>query len=231
MKIRTARKFLRYYSRILRGRTIDYRDIPAIVFADFKVAYIPIPKTGCSSIKSALMPLVGERPIQSMEVHDFDGFSQIPLTECNFSDDWFVFTVVREPIARAISAWKDKAGNPNQINVLERNGIYPGDSLKYFARIISLWPPEALDRHVMPQSEVIYFAKDMPLRVYHFEELGAAWDEIRREIERRGGPRLKSLPNINPSEPRKINLDPEISSRLKKVYRNDFEQFGYRMDR
>jgi hypothetical protein len=213
----------------LRGRRIDFRNIPALVFSDLKIAYIPIPKTACSSIKNALMPLVGKDPLQSIDVHNFDGFSYIPLADCSFSDEWFVFTTVREPIDRAISAWQDKVGNPDQVNVLKKNGIYPGDSFKYFVYIISLWPAKALDPHVMPQSDILYFAKGLPLQVYHFEELGAAWDEIRHEIESRGGPRLQPLRKINPSEPHDIEISGQTERRLKKLYREDFERFGYKL--
>src|SRR5689334_5163974 len=65
-----------------------------IVFPEQRVAYIPIPKAANSSIRAALLPLLGIEPSTVQGVQAFDGFQKVRYGQ--FAKmrrlDWFVFT-------------------------------------------------------------------------------------------------------------------------------------------
>jgi hypothetical protein len=174
---------------------------------------------------NSLMPLVGARQLDSVRVHQFDGFHREQLADCRFGNDWFVFTAVRHPIDRAVSAWRDKVGNPEQKNVLRKNGIKPGDSFEYFVKVISLWPKQALDAHVIPQSTILHYAKDAPINIFRFENLNTQWNIIAREIERRSGLKAAPLGRINASNAPRPKIAPDSAKKLYRLYAEDLARW------
>ena len=108
--------------------TRDHVERTAVVLDDLRLAYVPVPKAASTSILSALAEFTGspaERRIHSRKlevtrnatVHDGSMWdpSQRLLRKGHDerarilqSDDWFRFTVVREPVRRMWSAWVSK---------------------------------------------------------------------------------------------------------------------------
>jgi len=78
----------------------NYTEARCLVFPEFKIAYVPIPKCANSSIRAALLPLIGIQPESIQKIQEFRGFE-----ERNFKrflkkenlDNWYVFCVVRNP--------------------------------------------------------------------------------------------------------------------------------------
>lgn len=99
-----------------------------IVLRDHRILFVPIPKSGCTSVKWQLARLAGLRPEQfrmsrakdvtrSLAIHDMDlwgaahRWSDLPEAEqaaILADDSWLRFAVVRDPAARLWSAWQSK---------------------------------------------------------------------------------------------------------------------------
>ena len=107
-------------------RASHYATTRSVVQPDLKVLYLPVPKTGCTSMLWLLADLAGldrERFYRTttrevtlpMTVHDMwvwgrEGLRVTDLTdeaqeEMLTDDSWLRFTMVREPASRLWSAW------------------------------------------------------------------------------------------------------------------------------
>lgn len=100
----------------------------AIVLEKFRLAFIPIPKTGCTSILWALTELAGlsehdfrhsslPEVTPALTVHDLSIWGpertnlergETFLQEMGASESWLTFAVVRNPARRLWSAWQSK---------------------------------------------------------------------------------------------------------------------------
>ncbi|OJU06194.1 MAG: hypothetical protein BGN87_13070 [Rhizobiales bacterium 65-79] len=201
-----------------------------LIFPECKVAYIPVPKAACTSIKTALLPLVGEEARDDFLVHLTDKFDIRPFSECRplLSPEWFVFTVVRHPIDRALSAWRNKCdpAGPGLTGRMHKMGFRPGDDLDAFTKTLSRWPAQAMDEHVMPQSDLLDGIDRWPVQVFKFETLKDDWPAIVREIRRRGGQISDDLPMRNVSSQR-VGDSRQAMERLNRIYRDDFARYSY----
>lgn len=208
----------------------DQRSTKTLVFREYKIAYIPIPKSACSSIKYALLPLIGVKPDTVPLIHAFDGFEtwRFDQIASEIDSQWFVFTVVRNPIDRAMSAWRDKLRSEEKItSIMKRQGMKVGDTFDRFIHIASLWPTKSLDEHILPQSMILFHAQGFPVRTYRFEELDEAWMEISAEITRRSGIPIGPLSKKNATDYFRPEIEKRTLGRLKRLYAGDFERFGY----
>ena len=208
----------------------DLRETRTLVFRKHKIAYIPIPKAACSSIKYALRPLTETSSQSAPGIHSFPGFEVRRFDEIanELDGDWLVFTVVRHPVDRIQSAWRDKMRSEEKITSwMKLHALRPGDSFDRFVHIISLWPTITLDEHVMPQSMLLHHVRELPIRVYRFEDLDNVWPELSAEITRRSGVEVGPLAKMNSTEPSVPEMSTRTEARLKRLYEKDFARFGY----
>ena len=109
-------------------RAPDHVVLNTVVFDDLRLAYVPVPKAASTSILGALFELAGRgledrmrsqkhQATRNKTVHDgavWDPAHRLKertATEREWileSDEWFRFTVVREPARRIWSAWLSK---------------------------------------------------------------------------------------------------------------------------
>ncbi|MFT4085063.1 MAG: sulfotransferase family 2 domain-containing protein [Nocardioides sp.] len=100
-----------------------------VVLDEIRVAFLPIPKSGCTSMLWTLAGLAGLGPddfagstqaevTRAMAVHDMTRWSPRHRwhelsaerrAEILGAEDWLRFTIVRDPAARLWSAWQSKA--------------------------------------------------------------------------------------------------------------------------
>lgn len=208
----------------------DLRVTKTLLFPAYRVAYIPVPKAACTSIKTALLPLVGEAADTEAKVHRHGNFDVRPFAECRqlMDDGWFVFTVVRHPVERALSAWRNKCGpaGPRMPSRMRKMGFRRGDDLDQFSRTLARWPARSMDEHLMPQSQLLGHAIDWPVRIFKFESLRHDWPLIADEIGRRGGKVPAKLPVRGSTISTAKN--PQASmERLGRIYVEDFARFSY----
>lgn len=201
-----------------------------------RLAYLQIPKAGCTSMRAALC--LWNRPdlrreellergafVRHPEWSDLAGPRDPILAEC------FRFTFVRHPYERFASFFRSKIGNrpesaikPHFLKMGLRAGMTPGE---VFACVESA-RREDLDPHLTPQSYFVFEeGKPRVEFIGRLERLAAGLDEIAAKT----GTRLEMLKlnatEKNPSAPPREPLAPELKERLATFYAEDFAQFGY----
>lgn len=207
----------------------------AIVFEDHRIAYVPLPKCANSSIRAALLPMVGVTPDSVERIQEYRGFREIRLRELSGRPDikdWYVFCVVRDPYSRFASAYVDKLMTRHEpLRPLRRMGLRTGDSFRRYMKMLEAWPLGATNEHFAAQSALL--SEDggrAGIRFFKLEEIGRGWMEISDEIERRSGIRLGGLERRNSSG---TGLDwrtlytPETRRIAEKLAAQDFTRFGY----
>jgi Sulfotransferase family len=155
-----------------------------VVFDDLRLAYVPVPKAATTSILGALSELAGVRPedracsrklevTRALTVHDgsvwssrhrLKGRDQDELDWILQSDEWFRFTVVREPARRLWSAWVSKVlvRNP-RFALMYGDDLFPAppsssrDVVESFRRFVLALPdrPEWSDSHWSSQADLL----------------------------------------------------------------------------
>ncbi|MAM63918.1 sulfotransferase family 2 domain-containing protein [Maritimibacter sp. UBA3975] len=86
-----------------------------IEIAEFEMAYSAVPKAGCTSVKTAIAELLGERPAEDDEyaVHPKLPTRRFAPRRFHRYDGWHRFTVVRDPIKRLLSVYTDLVATRN----------------------------------------------------------------------------------------------------------------------
>ena len=201
-----------------------------------RLAYLQIPKAGCTSMRAALC--LWNRPDvpreQLLERGAFvrhPEWSDLVVPHDPILATCFRFTFVRHPSERFASFFRSKIGNrpeneikPHFLKMGLRAGMSPEE---VFACVASV-PRENLDPHLTPQSYFVFEnGKPRVEFVGQLERLAHGLDEIAAKT----GTRLEMLKlnatEKNPSAPPREPLAPELRQRLAAFYAEDFARFGY----
>ena len=213
----------------------DQSDTWVLRFAEHRIVYIPIPKAANSSIRRALLPLLDENQGDIQQIQRFDGFDKLRYSDAApaLTDDWLVFTVVRDPYSRFVSAYLDKiVSRPRLFPSFAAMGVSHGDSIETFARIVEKWPRLLLNDHIMPQTMLLSRAMSRPgLVVHRVEDLPTEWPQLSSLIAERSG---RTIGPLTRSNARKADgrhwreyLTPPVRQMINCVYAADFAAFGY----
>ena len=183
------------------------------------VVFVHVPKTGGTSVARALYGTAGggHRTVRDYRAELGDAFV----------DRAFVFAVVRDPVERLASAFRYlQAGGGNRLDAAFRDRVLgPYPELDAFVR--GWLRPETVREqvHFRPQAEFVVGADGalgVDLVVRH-ERLAEGYAAVRRRTGR-GGP----LPHLNAGPPRPAPaLGAEARTRVRELYRDDFDLFGY----
>ena len=218
----------------LRRALGRFRPLDARILAldGAKVAYIPVPKAANTSLRSALMAAVGRDDVVAAGVHKSTR-SLLQSAQGFFAQDrsdWFVFTVVRDPVARALSAWRNKLIEPDEIfRPLRRMGVKEKLSFEDFLRVCRDWPEWALNDHFLPQALYLSKVLDRPeLTILHVEALAQDWPRVCAALRAGGANPQETLGRHNAA---RQAAPPELTQKartlLNQIYDKDFERFGY----
>ena len=207
-------------------------DASVLVCERFKTAYFPVPKAANSSIRLALLQAMGN---ETQGIGDVHGVTRSMLwTSSRFfsepRDDWFMFTVVRDPTTRARSAWRNKLIESDPIfPVLKRMGITEKIDFTEFLDVCADWPTWALNDHFMPQSLTLSQPLSHPgVKVFRFETLATDWAEIASTIKERGAETCPELPHKNSTKkPGPATMDARTRELLNRLYDIDYSRFEY----
>jgi hypothetical protein len=209
-------------------------DAPILVCEDLRVAYVPVPKAANSSIRIALLQAMGHKVDRTTRIHEVTRPMLVPASRflARSRDDWFFFTTVRDPTSRAISAWKNKLAEPDEIfGPLRRMGVTSRLDFEQFLEVCAKWPAWALNDHFMPQNLLLSRPLQAPdLKVFHFESLSDDWHMIADALEVRGAAVRPVLGRANASR-RDCSRDAPVSQAarrlLGRIYGDDYDTFGY----
>ena len=162
----------------------EHLTLTAVVFDDLRLAYVPVPKAASTTILRALFELTGlasedlvrSRKLEvtrALTVHDGSLWPSAhrlrdrepaELEWILRSDDWFRFTVVREPARRIWSAWVSKVlvRNPRFVLMLGED-LFPAlpssaqEVVESFRRFVAALPdrPAWSDSHWSAQADLL----------------------------------------------------------------------------
>jgi hypothetical protein len=220
-----------HYKHSVLGKRAD--DARVLLMEDARSVYVPIPKAANSSTKLALCPVLGIDPASVTEVQKDP---RLPMP--HFSDiasrigpDWFVFTVVRDPWTRVLSAYRDKVQRKRvQLRALQAMGLEAGDSFETFLAALNRWPRRLLNDHFIPQSDLLAPVRaSTRLLVLRSEDLPDAWAQIEDGLSRQGAPAPAAIghQNVTGAQKNVPDFTPRAVDLIRRLYADDFAQLGY----
>lgn len=238
----------RLYADFQRGRTLkkwsvavasgdcdpkDYLGIPIGEASGFGAAYFPIPKAANTSIRTALLPCFGIDPTSVQNVHQD---SRIPKASSkaivrNAGPECYMFTVVRHPAERILSAYRNKIGKEKRwFGHAKALGVLPDATFDEFLERLMYAPRLAIDSHFCPQVDLLYYPlKTRELSIYKNEILAAEWPKIANRIKNSSGRAPAAvLESLNQSRKTESPSFTQFQRRLiEAMFYDDFEKFGY----
>lgn len=230
----------------------------AIALDTLRVLYVPVPKAGSTAILWALAELAGLREAEvarsrrpevtrALTVHDLAVWGPHALRTRSPSevehilaaDDWFRFTIVREPVRRLWSAWVSKLlvrdpafaaalGDEPWFPPVPRTSDDVVDSFRRFVSSLRDDPSDGQDPHWRAQTDLIDAPAVGYVHVGHMEQLEQTTDALGAHLETRGRT-LSPLRRENPSLlPYTAGLlDAPALEACTRFTARDRESFGY----
>jgi hypothetical protein len=222
---------------------------------DDRFVYLEVPKAACTTMKILLRELYGSAPLKlfgplrreadrSMFVHARENVPLPPLTALGEKDqrdlleapDVLRFTVVRNPYARLVSAWRSKVFlcDPSVEDVYAAvRGAAPPVGRKQpigfaeFVAYIESRVGETWDAHWQRQVDLIFPKAFSFTHVGRAEDFGATSGILSRHLNRQA----ITAPRANETFVRPAaRYSEELARRVYGLYEEDFTTFGYDSD-
>lgn len=199
--------------------------------------YFRIPKAANSTVVSALHEgATAEGYVSRDAKHSFARASTLSRDEvANLRDRFFLFSVVRDPFSRLLSAYLDKIrrGKSGRRPVAAYYRRAPGADISFleFCRFIADGGVAA-NPHWYRQVDLIPCGLDFLHYLGRVESLSTDLDVIRRRIRIDVGHRIDSWNPHRTDAAAKLQqmYCPESIALVQSVYRQDFEALGYAME-
>lgn len=197
----------------------------------YKLIYIPVSKSGNSTVKKIILESEGvySKSDTPYHVHRSSEFKE--YTKRNLKKEWenyFCFTVVRHPVERFISSYNNKFLDKEKITkrgfefTRYLNGYLKQDmSLEDVFKRINRLPERLMDEHFVSQYYWIYKYHKVNPKIYKLEELNFLIEDLR----------LLGLNIDNVGTSNKSNFKSEVSedtiNKIKCKYKRDMVIFDY----
>lgn len=213
-----------------------------ILLKDHKIAYVNIAKSGCSSVKLEFAKVLNmdirkdqvHKLIPKAEVHDRKGY-----------EDYFIFSFVRNPFPRILSAYKSKImpdfrntsytinGVHKRLYRLYKMKFYGGMTFKEFVKEVASIPDEYADIHFQSQYFALYDDKDQPLYdfVGKLENLESDFYKM-NDIKKMPFSSIGHFGNSTKSDAFHYSkyYDDEMIHWMIKRFKNDLKTFDFKYD-
>jgi hypothetical protein len=197
--------------------------------------FIKVPKNAGTSVHHALRPygLVKLKTVRAVRLCfsnagrvSFDhmsvgGLIALGVVKREFVDSAFKFTLCRDPYDRAVSLYR-------YLSDYSYLNWHKWPTFTEFLRLIAAGHYERIgpynDRGLSQANPQVEWLRDVrPDKIYKVENL----DEFIRDISKRWGIKLGSMPHLNRSPGHGIELRREDKALIEQIYAEDFERFGY----
>ncbi|MCX7890600.1 MAG: sulfotransferase family protein [Rhodobacteraceae bacterium] len=231
-----ANRLVPFYRRFPHSGTVSITSLDprGVALPDRRVFYSRIPKAANSTVMAALQRLAAGQADPLRAKSRFPRPSRLSAaTVAELDRDWFCFTVVRDPHARALSAFLDKVGRRTGHSAHFFRWFRPATPREPgFADFVAYLEEGGLwhDLHWAPQHGLLHlpFARyDMIGRVERLETdlpaiLARAFGAPPAGIER-----FDHAPPTGAAARLPAMLTPALRAALARLYAADFAAFGY----
>lgn len=231
IRTRTLRKWV---AEVVAGKDpLDWQILVKLSAEGAGFGYIPIPKAANSTLRTALLPCYGLLPEDVADIHRDPRIDKRPTlvgTLPLLNPDAFLFTVIRHPADRILSAWSNKIHRSRVFGHARRLGIRQHTGFRAFLEVLAQVNPLQLDSHFKPQHILLHYAlADPRLVIYRTETLSADMEDIARRIKLNTGFEIARAGRENSSatDARARVFSTESKRLIELMYRQDFELFGY----
>jgi tetratricopeptide (TPR) repeat protein len=150
-------------------RALNLQVFRVLKFAELGLAYLPIPKCASTTLKYIFYSLKFHQEYsESIEqIHNFWYPYTDVLENLQNLDNYFKFTVIRDPIKRLLSCYKNRILHHKSLwlksvrDKLENAGFKPEPDINYFVENLENYfqLSDAITHHASPQSQ--YIGKDL----------------------------------------------------------------------
>ena len=141
--------------------------------------------------------------------------------------DWLAIAIVRHPLTRLQSCWKEKVRDHPNMVVLEHLPNQQPCDFNTFVKCIAEVPDENADLHFRSQHCSMMW-NGLPKWDYivKLEEISDEWPKMREAVFEHSGWQLGDFPHKNQTEGHPA-FSPFTLKLAKERYKEDFELFGY----
>ncbi|MDT8853502.1 sulfotransferase family 2 domain-containing protein [Paracoccaceae bacterium Fryx2] len=202
--------------------------------------YLNNAKVGCSTVKASLWAAItGSPPAKIGNVHVLEGSPfDNDIRKLDWAADAFIFTFVRNPHARLVSAYLNKVLPPRDRvwpEFATRHGLDPDRPIGFdaFVEFISGIPPEAHDPHWRPQHINTLHPFVTPNFVGDLDRMDTLLPDLLARLlpGRIAGSVARRQHGTGAGDSYRSHLtDPGTVARMQRLYAGDFELFGYDPD-
>ncbi|WNC73122.1 sulfotransferase family 2 domain-containing protein [Thalassotalea psychrophila] len=201
-----------------------------------KLVYVPVAKAGNTSIKQMILRAEGipesefNDPSNPYLVHGKKSLKHYSRKKWdNKWNEYFLFSVVREPTDRFISAHYNKFKDHSKISKQgfefkkHLNGIFKLDmsALELIDTIKNI-PNRMLNVHIVPQNFWIYKHHNCNPKIYKLEKINQLFEDLNSKgfnIEMKQENESKSKPTRE--------IDSKLKEKVLKRYKEDYDKFNY----
>ena len=213
-----------------------------VVIPKLGVAYGRVPKSANSTIKRQLAKAAGidDRFDGKFSKDEFwrdkapDAFLMTAVELRRAHPDIFVFSFVREPLARLVSCYRSKILRAPEVPLsFRREGLSKQTSFRDFALHAAGRPDWRCNVHYRAQAHILSHKGDLvPDFIGRFETLAEDWRRLQDIVEDRTGNRLPDPPikKANPDRPLSkpgdgFEGDEALMARLRARFADDYRLF------
>lgn len=232
LHLRRVAKLFFHAAKLVGGGKIEKADY--FVVNDAKVAYLVMPKAACSSIKKSMVSAEKGKKIDGESgIHGNRTIKEMTIRgRVDDPESLYIFTYVRNPFARIVSAYINKFEDMDRIR---RSGFlyedYLGgylkisDSFEEYVEKVAKIPDRLCDRHFMSQSYLIdHLAPHKPIDVFKLEEIDQSYPLL---IERFGFSDLNTSNKSAKYNYMDYYTNMDVLEAVRDRYQEDVDRFGY----
>lgn len=211
-----------------------------LLFREYGLCFMLIPKAANTAIKIAALSATGKFTPQELSPNGA-GVNHTcmclasnpfgPITFCSTEEakEHFCITVVRDPLARLVSYYKDKVIRARYGQKARKLGVKQSMSFAEFVEHIAKIPDCDSDQHwrSMTYSLLDGGGNIVPNVICHFESIGSHWQVIRGIA---AGHKLElppTLVSVNKSPTNAIKVDGTTKDIVLERYQLDYSMLGY----
>lgn len=189
-----------------------------------KLAFLRVPKNASTTILAAIMQArYPSKDISSLSVYQVHELAK-PHLKSELEKGYDCFAITRNPQDRLISCYYDQVRDRDQNSYFSRLyfGIFSDDiSFDQFVNRVKYIPVSVIERHIRKQSDCI--PENSEIRIFKLE----AFNPQIIDFLKKYGVEMGQVIHNKHQGQSEVIVNSVSDSRIKAVYKEDFDRFGY----